>query len=54
MAATVASAGHYAARTRSDPKGLICANLLGGFLQIPPGGASKNRTYDLVIISDAL
>ena len=24
------------------------------FPEIPPGGASKNRTYDLVIISDAL
>ena len=32
----------------------LCPNGLFVFVQIPRGGASKNRTYDLVIISDAL
>jgi hypothetical protein len=32
----------------------ICPNSFRVFVRIPHGGASKNRTYDLVIISDAL
>ena len=32
----------------------VCPNDFGTFVRMPRGGASKNRTYDLVIISDAL